>query len=36
MGTLQTRNRVFNGLTQAQDLLNTTGPCRATDGQRVF
>jgi hypothetical protein len=27
---------VFNGLTQAQHLLNTTGPCRATDGQKVF
>jgi type IV pilus assembly protein PilA len=27
---------VYNGVTQAQDLLNTTGPCRATDGQSIF
>ena len=27
---------VYNGVTRAQDLLNTTGPCRATDGQSVF
>jgi hypothetical protein len=27
---------VYNGLTQAQDLLNTAGPCRAIDGQSVF
>jgi type IV pilus assembly protein PilA len=27
---------VYNGVTQAQDLLNTTGPCTATDGQSVF
>jgi type IV pilus assembly protein PilA len=27
---------VYNGVTLAQDLLNTTGPCRAADGQSVF
>ena len=27
---------VYNGVTLAQDLLNTTGPCRAIDGQSVF
>ena len=27
---------VYNGVTMAQDLLNTTGPCRAADGQSVF
>jgi type IV pilus assembly protein PilA len=27
---------VYNGVTLANDLLNTTGPCTATDGQRVF
>jgi type IV pilus assembly protein PilA len=27
---------VWNGVSMAPDLLNTTGPCRATDGQSVF
>ncbi len=27
---------VYNGVTMTNDLLNTTGPCRATDGQSVF
>jgi type IV pilus assembly protein PilA len=27
---------VYNGVTLAQDLLNTTGPCRAQDGQQFF
>ena len=27
---------VYNGVTLAPDLLNTTGPCRAIDGQSVF
>ena len=27
---------VYNGVTLGQDLLNTTGPCRAQDGQQFF
>ena len=27
---------VYNGVTQAQDLLNTTGPCTMDDGQNFF
>jgi type IV pilus assembly protein PilA len=27
---------VYNGVTLTQDLLNTTGPCRAQDGQQFF
>jgi len=27
---------VYNGVTLGQDLLNTTGPCRAQDGQQYF
>ena len=27
---------VYNGVTLTQDLLNTTGPCRAQDGQQYF
>ena len=27
---------VYNGVTLAQDLLSTTGPCRSIDGQSVF
>jgi hypothetical protein len=27
---------VYNGVTLANDLLNTTGPCSAVDGQSVF
>jgi len=27
---------VWNGVSMAPDLLNTTGPCTATDGQSVF
>jgi type IV pilus assembly protein PilA len=27
---------VYNGVTQLQDLLNTTGPCTMNDGQRFF
>lgn len=27
---------VYNGVTLANDLLNTTGPCNAVDGQSIF
>ena len=27
---------VYNGVTQMQDLLNTTGPCTMNDGQSLF
>ena len=35
-GTLCAATGVFNAATSAPDLMDTVGPCRATDGTSVF
>ena len=35
-GTACAAGGVYNGVTQATDLMNTTGPCTAADGQARF